>query len=274
MTERKKMGRRKKKLSFSAPGILEMIVDRFHSIPKTARIADVGCGSGALLSILHSMGYKDLTGYERPNVIGERSLEEYSKIPWREVPLNLDAHKDREEAFAAKDGYDVIICSEVLEHVYSPFECIRDFLINLNTGGNLIITIPNAFSVWSSYRRLTKGSSRWFERRSEMNKEVRASIDKTTHHLNSIDPICVDEFVRHRVAGHYRLVYVDGNNLWRDKIRFDSGWVPDPEEGDYWEQLDSIASGKIEEKIASRASIEQASPYCDCILLQYRKAPQ
>lgn len=54
---------------------------------------------------------------------------------------------------SAKDNsFDVVLCLEMLEHLYSPMSVLQEFHRVLRPGGDLIITTPNAWS-WSNFLR-------------------------------------------------------------------------------------------------------------------------
>ena len=50
--------------------------------------------------------------------------------------------------------FHIIICSEVLEHVGSPQEYLRDFYRLLHPGGYLFVTVPNGYGSFENLNRL------------------------------------------------------------------------------------------------------------------------
>jgi len=266
-----------KLLPRNAPGTTEQIIQAMCDVKAGAEIVDVGFGEGFLLQVLHDMGFTNLYGYERPIMFKGRKLEDYKDISWKEKPLDLNDRTHRKNAFAyKKNRWDVIICSEVLEHVYAPFECIKDFLHSLKKNGKLIITFPNAFSIWSRARRDHVGTFRWFERDEEYPEEVKASFDELTGHINPIDPICVANFVNRWYGDTVRLTKIDGNNFYREALEYGSGWVDDPKEGDYWNQLflhtTRFTKTFLERmKEVDKTDLEQMSHYADCILMKFTR---
>jgi 2-polyprenyl-3-methyl-5-hydroxy-6-metoxy-1,4-benzoquinol methylase len=50
------------------------------------------------------------------------------------------------------NSFDVVLCLEMLEHLYSPMSVLREFHRVLRPGGDLVITTPNAWS-WSNVLR-------------------------------------------------------------------------------------------------------------------------
>jgi 2-polyprenyl-3-methyl-5-hydroxy-6-metoxy-1,4-benzoquinol methylase len=92
-----------------------------ESIPKEARILEVGCGSGWALEYLRGQGWQHSWGVDiRPpaDYVGDIRR-------WRE--LGLDS-----------ESFDVIIAFEVVEHV----ACFRECYDLLKPGGKLLLTSP------------------------------------------------------------------------------------------------------------------------------------
>lgn len=61
----------------------------------------------------------------------------------------------------ANDTYDVIVCTQVLEHVPNPFRAVAELHRILKPGGRLLVTVPAAYpyhAVPRDYWRYTKDS--------------------------------------------------------------------------------------------------------------------
>lgn len=88
------------------------------------RMLDVGCGDMALSQICPNMHW---TGIDiRPRC--ERGVShDLTKTPW---PFEDQA-------------FDVVLCSEVLEHLFDPVACIKEMHRLLVSDGKLIVTVPN-----------------------------------------------------------------------------------------------------------------------------------
>lgn len=78
---------------------------------------------------------------------------------WWENFILLD--KTKKEIPFVNNEFDISICSEVLEHVYSPFIILEE-LIRV-TKKKIIITTPNIRSIKSRIKFLTKWYYLWFE---------------------------------------------------------------------------------------------------------------
>lgn len=100
---------------------------------KTDCILDVGCGTGAMLRYLARNGYTNLEGLE----ISARAVEVLSKfgitMHHAELPsLPLAGHK-----------YDVVVASQVLEHIIRRRKFLRQLCRILKPAGALILFVPD-----------------------------------------------------------------------------------------------------------------------------------
>lgn len=118
----------------------KLLIDRVRRLAKPgARIAEVGPAYGPVLISLKQAGY-DVTAYEMPECIASYAAvlqeERVPVIPW-------DMH-----ASDIEDAFDVVIASEVLEHLQiSLMAAIRKLARLLAPGGTLLITVPNAYNL-------------------------------------------------------------------------------------------------------------------------------
>ena len=55
-------------------------------------------------------------------------------------------------------SFDVVLCLEVLEHLYSPIFLLTEFWRILKPSGDLVITTPNAWAWWNFLRHWMRGS--------------------------------------------------------------------------------------------------------------------
>lgn len=102
-------------------------------------ILEVGCGTGAFITTPLILSGRDAYGVD----IGERSIQEANRI------ARLNGVK--EQRFLCKDiaevegQYDVVICSEVLEHISDEEQdnFVSQLCNHVRLGGKLIITVPN-----------------------------------------------------------------------------------------------------------------------------------
>jgi SAM-dependent methyltransferase len=98
-------------------------------------IAEFGCADGFnLLNFANKLNIKN------PNVVGvdvcKSNASNYT---------NFDFHHESVEDFLQKDKrfFDLILMSDVLEHVYNPWQVLNETKNHLSQNGILCISIPN-----------------------------------------------------------------------------------------------------------------------------------
>lgn len=104
-------------------------------IPSSGRVLDVGCGMGRTLAEVKKCmnGDSYLLGIDISNVALRKASEHYKDFEF----IQSDGG-----ASIPEGGFDLIICSQTLEHVDNPIEIIDDMKKSLNPGGTLFITVP------------------------------------------------------------------------------------------------------------------------------------
>ena len=115
--------------------VLELLEEK--KVDKDARIVDIGCGYGLLLRKLKKKKYNNILGIEPIHEVVEDLTE--SGIPARvgDLEQGLDSVDDR--------SADVVVCLEVLEHLYDPKAALHEINRCLRTDGLLIASVPNEY---------------------------------------------------------------------------------------------------------------------------------
>lgn len=99
---------------------------------KNGRLLEIGCSYGARLEYLKKLGWS-VKGIEM-----DKKTVEYAVNS-----RNLDVeNKKLEEVKFPPNKFEVIIMSMVLEHLYQPFDFLRNVTSWLKPGGQLIFSIP------------------------------------------------------------------------------------------------------------------------------------
>ncbi len=99
-------------------------------------ILDIGCSSGGFLACLKNGPWK-LYGVEASQPTAERARE----LTGAEVFAG-----DIADAIFPPNSFDVITCSDVLEHLYEPREVLRRVFEWLKPGGIFYVFVPNIMS--------------------------------------------------------------------------------------------------------------------------------
>ncbi|MCG2616853.1 methyltransferase domain-containing protein [Terrimonas sp. NA20] len=101
-----------------------------------SKVLDVGCGNGVISRHLGTMGYNVL-GID----VSEKTIEMARSLT--KTPNVKFATISAEQLVADGQKYDVIICSEVLEHLTDPSALLKTLHETLADDGKLIVTVPN-----------------------------------------------------------------------------------------------------------------------------------
>jgi 2-polyprenyl-3-methyl-5-hydroxy-6-metoxy-1,4-benzoquinol methylase len=100
---------------------------------RTGQVLEVGSGLGYLTFALHAAGYQ-VRGLELSTRAVEAARSRFG---------DLFAVQDISRADPAVDGADVVVMTEVLEHVTDPAALIASLARLLRPGGTALVTTPN-----------------------------------------------------------------------------------------------------------------------------------
>ncbi len=125
------------------PYIHQVLTRRLHHTPGELSVLDVGCGGGSMSAHLARLGYR-VTGVDPDEVALEAACAR---------PSDRHAHPEFMAAPAERlpfpaATFDVVICSEVLEHVDDLDTSLDEIYRVLRFGGVLIFSTPNR-TLWS-----------------------------------------------------------------------------------------------------------------------------
>lgn len=120
-----------------------VIVDLLSQVGMSeARTLVVGCGLGEDTEVVRP----PIVATDLSTVALVKARQEYPEHTY----LVADGHR----LPFASDSFDIIICSEVIEHVENPHRMLAEFQTVLKEGGALVITTPNWLSLYGLARYL------------------------------------------------------------------------------------------------------------------------
>lgn len=100
------------------------------------RVIDIGCGEGFLLKEIKNVA--ELVGTDISKTALNRAKEILTSRP--EIKL---VKADAQRIPISDDYFDVILCSEMLEHVPYPKIVLKEFYRILKKTGNFVLSVPN-----------------------------------------------------------------------------------------------------------------------------------
>jgi 2-polyprenyl-3-methyl-5-hydroxy-6-metoxy-1,4-benzoquinol methylase len=98
------------------------------AVPAGSRVLDAGAGRGQYRAFFDHCEYKAQDFAQEPGTVGHYTQLDY-ECDITDIPVET--------------GYfDVVLCTEVLEHVPEPIEALRELARVLRPGGMLLCTAP------------------------------------------------------------------------------------------------------------------------------------
>lgn len=104
--------------------------------PGRLKILELGCGEGATLAWLQSIGRcAECVGIELSEAAARKAGEVADRV--------IVADFERDEPAFENASFDCILCLDVLEHLRDPWGALRTLAEWLRPGGTLVISVPN-----------------------------------------------------------------------------------------------------------------------------------
>lgn len=111
-------------------------------LPRELNVLDVACGSG-----VHGAELKRLYGHRVAGVDLSAASVEKAKTRLAEAYVADITHPERYPKFG-RTKFDIIVLSDILEHVPDPMDVLHRHLPLLAPGGHILISLPN-IAIWN-----------------------------------------------------------------------------------------------------------------------------
>ena len=122
-------------------------------MPGSARLLDVGCGSGAFTIGAALRGYSALgLSWDLRNI--DVAVHRAALCHASTASFEVQDVRRLEDRPDLAGQFDVVTCCEVIEHILDDRKLMRDMSRCLKHGGTLLLTTP-----YSGYRPITRGDA-------------------------------------------------------------------------------------------------------------------
>ena len=122
---------------------LDEDLERIYEYKKSGNLLEIGCGTGAFLSLASRMGF---------NVTGVEPRKEYAEYGATKYGLDIiqGLVGDPRQCISLEDDkYDVVVLNEVIEHVLDINAFISAVKKCMKVGGLLYLTTPDVHSLYA-----------------------------------------------------------------------------------------------------------------------------
>src|SRR5262245_55702610 len=173
-------------------------------VPPSAAILDVGCSSGLLMRKLHRGGYANVVGLD---------LSEQAIRRCHAIGLSNTTAMDATHPQYADQSFDLLIASDILEHLDDETTALQNWLRILKPRGRLIVCVPAFRFLWSEHDVVN------YHRRRYTRKMLRAAltrvgfaIDRASYwNFSLFPPVAIFRIIRRivvlpesQMSGHLR----------------------------------------------------------------------
>lgn len=121
-------------------GVARKVLAIIAARPGVRTICDLGCGNGYLAGQLGARGFT-VVGVDASETYLEIAREHNSRRGVTFVQGLIDANLAR-QLLAANGPFDLVVSSDVIEHLYDPLEFLKTALALLRPGGTAVIGTP------------------------------------------------------------------------------------------------------------------------------------
>lgn len=148
------------------------IRERLREIPKGKRLLDAGAGECRYKPLCSHLDYVSQDFNQYTGTGDDKGLQTGKWDTSR-----IDIVSDIVNIPEPDSSFDVILCTEVFEHIFSPSDAVREFSRLLKKGGKLILTAPFcSLTHFAPYHFATGFNRYWYEQVLRENNFVPLSI--------------------------------------------------------------------------------------------------
>jgi len=130
----------------------DIIVKMLRNESKELKVLDIGCSSGLLIRDLNKTGF--------PNVRGIDISKDAVNLS-KSIKINSVTHSDAQKTKFRNQEFDIIIASDILEHLDDDKKALKEWCRILKKDGTLIVFTPAFKFLWSSHDAANQHKTRY-----------------------------------------------------------------------------------------------------------------
>lgn len=115
---------------------------REAGVTSSSRLLEIGCGDGALLGVLHGALGLEVVGVDTSATGLALARQMFDQRGY----VGEFRHVQGYGTGYPNNWFDIVVCSDVIEHVEDPIAMLKEIKRVLVPGGRLVITTPIKFS--------------------------------------------------------------------------------------------------------------------------------
>ncbi|MFV0397010.1 MAG: class I SAM-dependent methyltransferase [Bacteroidales bacterium] len=181
---------------------------------RSLHILDFGCGDGNISFQLAHEGYHvTAIDLSKEAIQQDRILHSHPNVTYECKSI---------EEFSMEEHFDIVVCSEVLEHTINPLSVLRSLVSILFKNGFFIITIPNGFGPREMF--VTKPVQRMMRDKQSYSYKVITTIKRvlgfngqsvhsSAHNLEHIQFFRLSDICNYAAKLNLSVVYMGASNF-------------------------------------------------------------
>lgn len=107
-------------------------------VGRNKRVLDIGCGPGSITKLLAQQGGCQVTGLD----LDPEAIKMVTPYCTQVMQTDLDS-SEWSSLFDDIKKFDVVLATDVLEHLYDPWKTLQKMAFLVNSNGYLVISLPH-----------------------------------------------------------------------------------------------------------------------------------
>jgi len=172
--------------------VLAELLRRTVTLPKRAKILELGCGTGHNLAMLSQFGVVDALELdeEARNIAEKRLGHRVMSAPLPEIQEVADG------------AYDLIGAFDVIEHIDDDQAALASIASKLKHGGTLVLTVPAHPWLWSAHDTVNHHKRRYSKRAlKQLIDRSPLKLEKIGYFNSLLFPLAVAKRVTSKLSG-------------------------------------------------------------------------